>query len=253
MTSAQLKAQIDTEVTNKSANNSVSPTNVGGNLKDVVDYVDRQAPETTYGVVNSTGTLTTLTNKVNDLTGENGLFKLPETNTVPLGTVIYVIGNANIPAVIRGNTANQTIIKSPNINDTKSSVTINRFQKAKFSKLENNYWYYETMDSVDCLTYRAILTKSGAVFTLNILKNELAETLMANNSGTNCVINSVSSNNFLTDKTVIRISDTSYLNTVVTKFSKDSNNQITIYTYYNGSDNINFTNNIDVELLVYPN
>ena len=42
MTSAELKTQIDSEVTNKAANNSVSPTNVGVNLKDVVDYVDQE-------------------------------------------------------------------------------------------------------------------------------------------------------------------------------------------------------------------
>ena len=42
MTSAELKTQIDSEVTSKASTNSLSPTNVGDNLKDVVDYVDQE-------------------------------------------------------------------------------------------------------------------------------------------------------------------------------------------------------------------
>lgn len=42
MTSAQLKAQIDAAITNKVAADSITPTDVGNNLKDIVDYVDQQ-------------------------------------------------------------------------------------------------------------------------------------------------------------------------------------------------------------------
>lgn len=43
MTNTALKAQIDSQITNETLPNSVSPTDVGGNLKAVVDYVDQQA------------------------------------------------------------------------------------------------------------------------------------------------------------------------------------------------------------------
>lgn len=43
MTNIALKAQIDSQITNETLPNSVSPTDVGGNLKAVVDYVDQQA------------------------------------------------------------------------------------------------------------------------------------------------------------------------------------------------------------------
>lgn len=38
MTSSELKTQIDSDITDKVANDSVTPTNVGGNMKDIVDF-----------------------------------------------------------------------------------------------------------------------------------------------------------------------------------------------------------------------
>lgn len=43
MTNTALKAQIDSQITNETLANSISPTDVGTNLKAVVDYVDQQA------------------------------------------------------------------------------------------------------------------------------------------------------------------------------------------------------------------
>lgn len=40
MTNIELKGQIDTDITNKTLVKSISPTNVGKNLKDVIDYID---------------------------------------------------------------------------------------------------------------------------------------------------------------------------------------------------------------------
>ena len=42
MTNTQLKSQIDLDITNKTANSSVTPINVGENIKDVVDYIDQE-------------------------------------------------------------------------------------------------------------------------------------------------------------------------------------------------------------------
>lgn len=41
MTNTQLKTQIDTDITNKLISKSISPLNVGKNLKDIVDYTDQ--------------------------------------------------------------------------------------------------------------------------------------------------------------------------------------------------------------------
>jgi hypothetical protein len=42
MTSTELKAQIDSQITNETTANAITPTDVGTNLKDIVDYVDQQ-------------------------------------------------------------------------------------------------------------------------------------------------------------------------------------------------------------------
>lgn len=43
MTNTQLKAQIDSQITNETTANAITPTDVGTNLKAVVDYTDQEA------------------------------------------------------------------------------------------------------------------------------------------------------------------------------------------------------------------
>lgn len=42
MTNTELKAQIDSQITNETTPNGITPTDVGTNLKAVVDYVDQE-------------------------------------------------------------------------------------------------------------------------------------------------------------------------------------------------------------------
>lgn len=42
MTNTDLKTQIDTQITNETVKSGITPTDVGGNLKSVVDYTDQQ-------------------------------------------------------------------------------------------------------------------------------------------------------------------------------------------------------------------
>ena len=44
MTNTALKAQIDSQITNETTPLGITPTEVGENLKDIVDYVDQQIP-----------------------------------------------------------------------------------------------------------------------------------------------------------------------------------------------------------------
>jgi len=44
MTNTALKAQIDSQITNETTPAGITPTDVGTNLKAVVDYVDQQVP-----------------------------------------------------------------------------------------------------------------------------------------------------------------------------------------------------------------
>lgn len=57
MTNTVLKNQIDTDITNKTASNSVSPTDVGENMKEVVNYTDQQIPYSFWRAKINTSTL----------------------------------------------------------------------------------------------------------------------------------------------------------------------------------------------------
>ena len=48
MTKTELKSQIDLDITNKTAAGSIAPSNVGGNIKAVVDYVDQETGNTSW-------------------------------------------------------------------------------------------------------------------------------------------------------------------------------------------------------------
>lgn len=57
MTNTALKAQIDSQITNETTAASITPTDVGTNLKAVVDYVDQQSSLFIYAsTLDQTGT-----------------------------------------------------------------------------------------------------------------------------------------------------------------------------------------------------
>lgn len=50
MTNTQLKSQIDSAITNKTVIKSITPSNVGTNIKSVVDYCDQLVVSKIYAV-----------------------------------------------------------------------------------------------------------------------------------------------------------------------------------------------------------
>lgn len=103
MTNTALKAQIDSQVTNETLHNSISPADVGGNLKAVVDYIDQQAPIKTAGSVDLSLTPQVLPYDMNSCSFAGGIAYLPATDVI--GREIYAIAVAN-NIVIRSNVAN---------------------------------------------------------------------------------------------------------------------------------------------------
>lgn len=68
MDSTSLKSQIDTDITNKIGAGSILKTDVGTNLKAVVDYMDQQIPYKSYhAILSQTGTSATITVLHNNL------------------------------------------------------------------------------------------------------------------------------------------------------------------------------------------
>jgi len=103
MTNTSLKAQIDSQITNETLPSSISPADVGGNLKAVVDYIDQQAPIKVAEVLTLSATPQVLPYDVNSLSFSGGIAYLPTTDVV--GKEVYVIANSN-NIEIRANVGN---------------------------------------------------------------------------------------------------------------------------------------------------
>lgn len=123
-------------------------------------------------------------------------------------------------------------------------------------KLMVDYVDQEVSSINDFTVFRGKITKSGsgssATFSFNVLENTTGKTFVCTNDTQNAQIKSSDNSNFLTTNSIVRVDDNSYLNTVITKHSIGSLSQVTIFSYYNGSQNINFTDDIDVEFIIYP-
>jgi len=103
MTNAALKEQIDSNITNKTGAGSITKTNVGGELKAIIDYVDQQVPIKTAGSVDLSLTPQVLPYDMNSCSFAGGVAYLPTTDVI--GREIYAIAVAN-NIVIRANIAN---------------------------------------------------------------------------------------------------------------------------------------------------
>jgi hypothetical protein len=116
MTNTALKAQIDSQITNETTANAITPTDVGTNMKAIVDYVDQEIPYQSYVSLvsfSSDGTpqvITVLSNIVDGIT---------YTQT---GTGVYeLISNGKFtsnktiinPFVYQGSTSNSGAVRLP--------------------------------------------------------------------------------------------------------------------------------------------
>ena len=102
--------------------------------------------------------------------------------------------------------------------------------------------------------YVALLTKAGAVFTLTECENTLGQTLSAlpdSGNANKLLIKETETANFLTAKSIVKVTDTAFGANVLVKATKEGLNQIGIYAYYNGDPNINFADNLQVEICTY--
>jgi hypothetical protein len=103
MTNTALKEQIDSNITNKTGAGSITKTNVGSELKAIIDYVDQQSPIKTAGNIDLSLTPQVLPYDMNSCSFAAGIAYLPATDVI--GREIYAIAVAN-NIVIRANAAN---------------------------------------------------------------------------------------------------------------------------------------------------
>jgi len=103
MTNTALKAQIDSQITNETATGGITPYEVGTNLKEIVNYVDQQAPIKVADVLTLSATPQVLPYDVNSLSFSGGIAYLPTTDVI--GKEVYAIANSN-NIEIRANVGN---------------------------------------------------------------------------------------------------------------------------------------------------
>lgn len=146
MTNTTLKAQIDSQITNETLSNSISPTDVGGNLKSVVDYIDQQAPAKTVGNVEADNislyqVLSFDLNMVNT-TGSTDKVVLPTTDIVGKEVLVFALNNGAAFAV-RGNQAGTAVLSPNGVSSTSTNVSIAANISYRFIHLGSGLWKAE--------------------------------------------------------------------------------------------------------------
>ena len=125
MTSAELKAQIDSQITNETTANAITPTDVGTNLKAIVDYVDQEVltsqekiKDTIVGLLSYDGTDFTYTSIVNETAATISWSKFSGIITGTMSSAVLTAGKAIIKDqsidsgggyIVTGRQANTTI------------------------------------------------------------------------------------------------------------------------------------------------
>lgn len=150
MTNTALKAQIDSQITNETLPNSISPADVGGNLKAVVDYIDQEVIN--LGVVKTAGiidadnvlfykTLQFDLNTVNT-TGASDKVILPTTTEIGKEVLVFASNNANAFSV-RGNVSGTAVLSPNGVSSQVGNVSIAANVSYRFIHLGEGYWKAE--------------------------------------------------------------------------------------------------------------
>ncbi|MFY7958408.1 MAG: hypothetical protein ACOVNT_09840 [Flavobacterium macrobrachii] len=148
MTSTELKAQIDSQITNETTANAITPTDVGTNLKDIVDYVDQEIDLIPIVIAKTSGSITlsatpqVLPYDTNSCSFSGGKAYLPATTEI--NREILVIATAN-NIEIRANVANSAKMFTT-FNTFITSVTLAQYEMYRFTYIgfgTEGYWKAE--------------------------------------------------------------------------------------------------------------
>ena len=148
MTNTELKAQIDSQITNETTANAITPTDVGTNLKDIVDYVDQEIDLIPIVIAKTSGSITlsatpqVLPYDTNSCSFSGGKAYLPATTEI--NREILVIATAN-NIEIRANVANSAKMFTT-FNTFITSVTLAQYEMYRFTYIgfgTEGYWKAE--------------------------------------------------------------------------------------------------------------
>lgn len=148
MTNTQVKTGIDTDITNKLTAASITPVNVGGRMKTVIDYIDQQIntvsiPLKTAGPVAATdiSPYPILSFDLNSVytTGSSDKVVLPTTTVIGKEVLIFALNNG-AAFTVRGNQEGTSVLSSGGVSSTTGSISIAANISVKFIHLGNGFW-----------------------------------------------------------------------------------------------------------------
>ena len=146
MTNTELKAQIDSQITNETTPLGITPTEVGSNLKAIVDYVDQQVLIKTSGSVEADNVspyqvLSFDLNMVNT-TGATDKVVLPTTDILGKEVLVFALNNGAAFAV-RGNQAGTAVLSPNGVSSTSTNISIAANISYRFIHLGGGFWKAE--------------------------------------------------------------------------------------------------------------
>lgn len=148
MTRAELNTHIDTNITNKTAVNSLTPTNEGNALKEVADYIDQEiltvAPAAkTAGLVEAddNSPYQVLSFDLNNVStgGVSDKVVLPTTTIIGKEVFVFALNNAS-SFTVRGNQDGTSVLSSGGVATTAGTISVGPNISVRFLHLGNGFW-----------------------------------------------------------------------------------------------------------------
>lgn len=154
MTNTALKAQIDSQITNETTPLGITPTEVGENLKDIVNYVDQEVSnagsggtKTTVQIDQSSSTPVPLTGYFNILSYSGGYSYLPSSNFIGKEVIVATNFITNIQADLALSALILDVWNSPTSSLVMQANEVRRFTFIGLGSgeggLTNGYWVSE--------------------------------------------------------------------------------------------------------------
>ena len=170
VTSTTVKAQIDTDITNKpSGGGAISKTNVGNNMKAIVDYVDQQAPIKTQGIISANATPTMLSYSQNNVSGTSGIVYLPSTTEVGLEIIVNASSNITVYSNL---TQDLKIYTTNPTTNALGAIKLLSKQCVRFTSRGSGFWQIEFLNE-QSKRFIIRMTNNSGSFSFTVLRNDL--------------------------------------------------------------------------------
>lgn len=164
MSKETVKTQIDIDITNKTTSKSISPLNVGSNMKAIIDLIPEggNITKTNGSVVAINGSKATLQYDINTVSKSGGSeVKLPTTTEVGKEVLFLASNYAGTVSVYVNDAEDVKLSGGINgISGNQGNLQINANEAYRFIYLTNDYWYYEKIISIPNNYYQLVSERS---------------------------------------------------------------------------------------------